>query len=101
MDGRHFKSTLCVIGVLVSCYAVYIEISKESDSDYEAWCDINEKASCSRVLTSEYSVGLGIVKSILGEDHILNISNAYYGIFVYIALCVAGKFLDIHIYMYP
>lgn len=41
------------IGILVSCYAYYVETSKEVDTSYVALCDINPSVSCSKVFTSK------------------------------------------------
>lgn len=44
---------LCVLGILVSCYAYYVEKRAERQ-DYEgALCDISPSVSCTVVLTSE------------------------------------------------
>lgn len=42
----------CAAGVLVSMYALRVEIKKEEDEDYEALCDISEHVSCTHVLSS-------------------------------------------------
>ncbi len=45
---------LCdVCGILLSLYALYVELRKEKNPDYVAACDINAKMNCSKVLTSE------------------------------------------------
>ena len=43
----------CVVGILVSAYAYYVETSKEKDDSFQALCDINAKVSCSKVFTSK------------------------------------------------
>ncbi len=44
---------LSIVGLLLSCYAVYIEHAKTNDKDYVAFCDIDENISCTSVLNSE------------------------------------------------
>lgn len=44
----------CFIGVALSCYAYYVELSVQSDKDYVAMCDIDEKISCTKVFHSEW-----------------------------------------------
>jgi len=43
---------LCLIGILVSVFAYYVEKAKEENSDYRAVCDISETVSCSAVFAS-------------------------------------------------
>ncbi|XP_013378655.1 vitamin K epoxide reductase complex subunit 1 [Lingula anatina] len=71
------------LGILVSSYALYIEIRKHKDKNYKAFCDLGETMSCSRVLTSEYSKGFGIVRYLVGENHFLNVPNCILGILFY------------------
>ena len=42
----------CVGGVALSYYAVHIEHMKSDNDDYHATCDLDEKISCSKVVTS-------------------------------------------------
>eukprot|EP00731_Ephydatia_muelleri_P022887 Em0015g470a len=53
-------------------------------------CDLSYRASCSKVVTSDYAKGFGIIGPLLGEDSFLNVSNAAYGILLYIALIATG-----------
>lgn len=46
-------TVLCSAALAVSGYALYIELAKEKDEDFEALCDINQQMSCSAVLTSK------------------------------------------------
>ena len=43
----------CILGILLSTYALYVEMAVEARPGYTALCDISEFASCSRVLSSE------------------------------------------------
>ena len=55
-----------MLGVLLSCYAWYIEKKKKKEKTYQAACDINKKISCSKAFTSPYSHLFGISNSLLG-----------------------------------
>ncbi|XP_058443489.1 vitamin K epoxide reductase complex subunit 1-like protein 1 [Malaya genurostris] len=79
---------LSLAGFLLSLYTSYVEIRTERDHGYQAMCDISERVSCTKVFTSEYGRGFGIVGSILGADSALNLPNGFYGIFYY--FLVAG-----------
>ena len=55
-SARLFGNVLlifCTVGMLLSVYALYVEIHAEGDSSFKAWCDINPKMSCSKVFTSK------------------------------------------------
>ncbi len=43
----------CVGGVALSYYAIHIEHMKSENNDYQATCDLDEKISCSKVVTSK------------------------------------------------
>jgi len=73
----------CVLGILVSVYALYVESRKHKDSSYKAACDLGENMSCSRVLTSSYSKGFGLVEILFGKEHFLNMPNCILGIVFY------------------
>ncbi|XP_050408303.1 vitamin K epoxide reductase complex subunit 1-like protein 1 [Patella vulgata] len=72
-----------LLGICVSMYALRIELKKEADPTYRAACDFNSRMSCSKVLTSKYSKGFGIVGVLFGEDHLLNQRNCNLGILFY------------------
>lgn len=52
---------LCMWGIGVCIYALSVEFHKEADPGYEAMCDISETMSCSKVLTSEWGKGFGLL----------------------------------------
>jgi len=73
---------LPLAGILVSCYALWVEYRKTVDPNYEAACDISEKASCSKVLMSSYGHILsqwGLVE----EGSMLDVPNPILGICFY------------------
>ena len=47
------RFVVCIMGVVLSMYALYVEMTKLQNSDYRAMCDINEAISCSKVFTSK------------------------------------------------
>ena len=53
--------------------------------------DISEHISCSKVFTSKYGKGFGIVGPLLGEESPFNVANGLNGIFFYIILAFLGK----------
>uniref|UniRef100_A0A182N1A9 vitamin-K-epoxide reductase (warfarin-sensitive) n=1 Tax=Anopheles dirus TaxID=7168 RepID=A0A182N1A9_9DIPT len=84
---------LSVVGFLLSLYTSYVELRAEHDRSYRALCDISERISCTKVFTSSYGRGFGIVGRLLGEDSHLNVPNGFYGIFYYF-LVAAFSFSD-------
>ncbi|XP_046965817.1 vitamin K epoxide reductase complex subunit 1-like protein 1 [Vanessa cardui] len=69
----------CLLGILLSTYALYVEMAAEMKPGYKALCDISEHASCSKVLTSKYGKGLGIIP----KDSPFKLPNCVYGIMFY------------------
>ena len=57
---------ISIIGILLSTYAYYIEKKSSKNKNYKAICDISEKASCSKTLSSKYGKLMGISNSIFG-----------------------------------
>ena len=84
---------LCLSGILVSLYSLYVKHSAVADENYRALCDISEHISCSKVLTSEYSKGFGIFGRFVGDDSPLNASNSAHGLVFYSFLFLLG-YLD-------
>ncbi|XP_060795401.1 vitamin K epoxide reductase complex subunit 1 isoform X2 [Neoarius graeffei] len=56
---RWFRIVLCVLGLILSVYALHVEVSRENDPNYRAMCDLAESVSCSKVFTSSYSTSAG------------------------------------------
>ena len=42
-------SKVSMIGLALSLYAIYVEMKKNENSDFNALCDISETMSCSKV----------------------------------------------------
>uniref|UniRef100_A0A2H1W9H5 vitamin-K-epoxide reductase (warfarin-sensitive) n=1 Tax=Spodoptera frugiperda TaxID=7108 RepID=A0A2H1W9H5_SPOFR len=77
-----------IVGILVSTYALYVEMAIETHPGYKAACDIAEFASCSRVLSSEFSKGFGL----LAEESTLKIPNCIYGTIFYCLIIFLSTF---------
>jgi len=86
----------CILGLALSVYAYYVERRKLRDSKYVAACDFNEHMNCSKVLTSEYSKGFGLVRHLLSENHPLNLPNCLCGICFYLLQFCLGQFTYSH-----
>ncbi|XP_042236245.1 vitamin K epoxide reductase complex subunit 1-like [Homarus americanus] len=88
---------LALAGIGLSLYALYVEIKKESDRDFQAMCDISASVSCSRVFTSKYGRGFGIIGEVLGKDHILNQPNSIPGIIFYCLVILLGEIRSVRV----
>ncbi|GBP82362.1 Vitamin K epoxide reductase complex subunit 1 [Eumeta japonica] len=82
--------TTCIIGVLASTYALYVEMAAEARPGYKAMCDLSDHMSCSRVLTSEYSKGFGIIP----HGSAFEVPNCIYGIIFYCLLIFLTTYED-------
>lgn len=40
------------VGIMLSTYALHVEVAKEGNKSYQAMCDISSSISCSKVFTS-------------------------------------------------
>ena len=79
---------LCLVGISLSLYAYYVETRKLNDPTYRAACDIGERMSCSRVLTSRWGRGFGL----LPADSILNIPDSLFGLIYYCLSLILNRF---------
>ncbi|KAF5891659.1 vitamin k epoxide reductase complex subunit 1-like protein 1, partial [Clarias magur] len=77
------RFALCVLGLILSVYALHVKFSRESDPDYRAMCDLAESVSCSKVFTSRWGRGFGFVQLFAQEDSLLNQPNSLLGIIFY------------------
>ncbi|XP_053114764.1 vitamin K epoxide reductase complex subunit 1 [Hemicordylus capensis] len=87
---RAARLLLCAAGLALSVYAFHVETSKEKDAAYRAMCDISSSISCSRVFTSRWGRGFGLVASLLGRQSAFNQPNSIFGIAFYILQVLLG-----------
>ena len=52
-SANYYINVFSTIGVFIAAYSYYVKIKHRQSPTYKALCDINDKMSCSRVLTSE------------------------------------------------
>ncbi|TRY74178.1 hypothetical protein DNTS_004348, partial [Danionella cerebrum] len=74
---------LCSLGLVLSVYALHVELSRENDPAYRAMCDIGQSVSCSKVFTSRWGRGFGLVELFTSKDNVLNQPNSLLGILFY------------------
>lgn len=48
-----FLLVINAVGFILSAYAYHVTVSKTSDANYQALCDISPAMSCSKVMTSK------------------------------------------------
>ncbi|KAL4658337.1 vitamin K epoxide reductase complex subunit 1-like protein 1 [Arapaima gigas] len=88
---RGARIALCTVGALLSVYALHVELSRERDPGYRAMCDLAESVSCSKVFTSRWGRGFGLVQLLVSEDSILNQPNSVLGIVFYTLQLALGQ----------
>ncbi|KAG1933413.1 vitamin K epoxide reductase complex subunit 1 [Pimephales promelas] len=74
---------LCLLGLVLSVYALHVELSRENDPEYRAMCDLGHSVSCSKVFTSRWGRGFGLVQIFTSKDSVLNQPNSVLGIIFY------------------
>ncbi|CAJ0967541.1 unnamed protein product [Ranitomeya imitator] len=87
---RAARLLLCALGSALSVYAYHVETSRENDAEYRALCDINPSISCSKVFTSRWGRGFGLVEHVLGAQSLLNQPNSVFGVLFYALQIVLG-----------
>ncbi|KAG5854712.1 vitamin K epoxide reductase complex subunit 1 [Anguilla rostrata] len=80
---RGARFGLCVFGLVLSVYALHVEVSRERDPEYRAMCDLAQSVSCSKVFTSRWGRGFGLVQLLVPKDSALNQPNSVLGIIFY------------------
>lgn len=68
---------LCALGLLLSIYSLFTLSQKKRKTEYKSFCDINEKASCTKAFSSKYGSHFGV-------------PNGVWGILFYITLGVSN-----------
>ncbi|KAF7235576.1 Vitamin K epoxide reductase complex subunit 1-like protein 1 [Varanus komodoensis] len=87
---RAARLLLCAVGLTLSVYAFHVETSKERDASYRAMCDISAAISCSRVFTSRWGRGFGLVAGLLGPHSVFNQPNSVFGLAFYTLQILLG-----------
>lgn len=76
------SSILAIFGICVSTYAYFLEQKIKTNKNYVPFCDISDKVSCSKVITSKYATFFAI-------------SNSVWGIIFYSAV-ITASFFDLY-----
>ncbi|XP_066515894.1 vitamin K epoxide reductase complex subunit 1-like protein 1 [Hoplias malabaricus] len=87
---RIARLVVCLLGILLSIYAFHVESEKSRDANYRAMCDLSNSVSCSRVFTSRWGRGFGLLGSIFGNNSAINQPNSVYGLFFYVFQLLLG-----------
>ncbi|XP_067113862.1 vitamin K epoxide reductase complex subunit 1-like protein 1 [Osmerus mordax] len=87
---RIARLLVCLLGIILSLYAFHVESEKAKDSNYRAMCDVSNSISCSKVFSSRWGRGFGLLGSIFGNDSAMNQPNSVYGIFFYVFQLLLG-----------
>lgn len=74
-----------ITGLVLTLYTIYVEKRHSRDKNYKAVCDINNRISCSYVISSEYAKLVGKMFR-LSDDSVFNVPNTYYGTLFFIAV---------------
>ncbi|XP_053197276.1 vitamin K epoxide reductase complex subunit 1 [Scomber japonicus] len=80
---RKMRIFLCALGLVLSVYALHVELSHERNPEYRAMCDLGESVSCSKVFSSRWGRGFGLVQFFVAKDSPLNQPNSVLGIIFY------------------
>lgn len=61
-----FLLITAILGILISAYAYYVEVMIKKVKNYIAFCDLSDRASCTKAFSSKYGKIGGISNSLLG-----------------------------------
>ncbi|XP_057243899.1 vitamin K epoxide reductase complex subunit 1-like [Malurus melanocephalus] len=86
------RAVLCVAGAALSLYALRVEREAARDPRYRAMCDIGPSVSCTRVFSSRWGRGLGLVEPLLGKESVVNAPNGAYGVLFYLLQGLLGRY---------
>ena len=78
-----------LIGIIITIYAFYVEY--KAKKNIKVMCDINDKISCSKALTSDYSRLIPMLFK-LDKTHPLNLPNTIFGFIFYTAVLLYNTF---------
>ncbi|KAJ8257052.1 hypothetical protein COCON_G00192040 [Conger conger] len=87
---RIARLLVCLLGILLSMYAFHVEREKARDPSYQPLCDVSNSVSCSKVFTSRWGRGFGLLGSIFGENGVMNQPNSIYGLIFYLFQLLLG-----------
>ncbi|NWH42419.1 VKORL protein, partial [Chloropsis hardwickii] len=85
------RVALCVAGAALSVYALHVEHQAALDPSYRAACDLGPSVSCTRVFSSRWGRGLGLVEPVLGRESALNVPNGAIGLLFYLLQGLLGS----------
>ncbi|KAG2459277.1 VKORL protein, partial [Polypterus senegalus] len=81
---RIARLLVCLLGILLSVYAYHVQREVTKDPNYVALCDLNDSLSCSKVFTSRWGRGFGLLGSIFGKNSAMNQPNSVYSFAFYV-----------------
>ncbi|NXV10347.1 VKORL protein, partial [Cettia cetti] len=84
------RAALCAAGVALSLYSLHVKHEAERSPSYRAACDLAPSVSCTRVFSSRWGRGLGLVEPVLGKESALNVPNGAFGVIFYLLQGLLG-----------
>uniref|UniRef100_A0A8C4T2V7 vitamin-K-epoxide reductase (warfarin-sensitive) n=2 Tax=Erpetoichthys calabaricus TaxID=27687 RepID=A0A8C4T2V7_ERPCA len=87
---RIARLLVCFLGILLSVYAYHVQREVTKDPNYVALCDLNDSLSCSKVFTSRWGRGFGLLGSIFGKNSAMNQPNSVYSLAFYVLQMLLG-----------